>query len=362
MKKRLALTLAFCLVLLPSLAQNRKLTLEEIEKKAREYQSKSKSLPKGISGVADAIETQPTGRFVSDSAPTLDTNQQRHVVFHMRAANRNFKNRDYDRAIASIDQVFQAQPDHSGARFMRAVIAARHKEFLLAWYNVLIAKEKDAENAKIDKFIANLQQAMPRPTNFAAVPGVYRSIPTSLSEKLGDVIERLLQQQPSHNITNFTIGAPEAQGRGFIVPLALKFSSAGAKNELDAILKEATGRDITATNSADLTSIDYKLEFFDLPEMNPAVRPISGLVDFINVTAEEYDIAIRDTMERDLEGKVLETVYELAVRDFVSLNNFLRKVSPYTHFYRVLELRLSSVPGNSDVIWRGKVQVNYQLE
>lgn len=362
MKKLLALIMAFCLILLPTWAQNRRLTLEEIEQKARQYQSKTKQLPKNIGAVTDVMESQPVGRFVSESPPALDTNQQRHVVFHMRAANRNFKNRDYDRAVASINQVFQVQPDHSGARFMRAVIAARHKEFLLAWYNVLIAKEKDGENAKIDKFMANLQQAMPRPANFAAVPGIYRSIPSSLSEKLGDVIEKLLQQQPSHNITNFKISAPEPKGSGFAVSLALKFSSAGAKKELDTILKEATGRHITATNSADLTSIDYQLEFFDLPEKNPAVRPISGLTDFINVTAEEYDIVIRDTMERDLEGKVLETVYELAVRDFVALNNFLRKVSPYAHFYRVLELRLSSVPGNSDVIWRGKVQVNYQLE
>jgi hypothetical protein len=98
-----------------------------------------------------------------------------------------------------------------------------------------------------------------------------------------------------------------------------------------------------------------------MPVENKQVKPVSDLREFVKMIAEETDVAISDTEERDAENKILDTTYEIAVRDFKSLNDFLRKMSPYAHKFRVISLKLAYITGSQTVIWRSKVQMFYQM-
>ena len=334
----------------------------KLEDKAREYQDKN--LPKGTN-VNLTIPSQPTGRTIDSSEQTLSDSDQRYITVHMKLANRHFAKKNYQRAIEEVELVFERQPDHPGGRFMRAVIAARMKEHANAWHNVNIAREKDPDNARIKSFIDKLKTVAPEPEKTLSVAGIFRPLPISASEKTCDVIERLLKDQSSSNITSIEIEEPTSDGGSIWFPVKISCSSTVQKAAIVAVLEKACGGRVEITSTpppqGEEKLLDVKFEITGMTVENKDVKPISELREFVKMIAEEIDVAISDTAERDAENKILETTYEVAARDFKSLNDFLRKMSPYAHKFRVLSMKLACIAGSQSLIWRCKVQIFYQL-
>ncbi|PKL47066.1 MAG: hypothetical protein CVV42_14320 [Candidatus Riflebacteria bacterium HGW-Riflebacteria-2] len=341
---------------------------KKLEEKAKDYQNKQsggKNIVVGGKSVNITIPSQPTGRNIDSSELILSESDQRYISVHMKLANRHFSRKNYTRAIEEVELVFERQPDHPGGRFMRAVIAARLKDHVTAWHNITIARDKDPESAKIKSFVEKLKTVAPEPQKTVGVPGIFRPIPLSASEKAMDVIEKLLKDQSSHNITSIDVDEYKIEGNSVWVQMKIACSSIVQKANIAAVLEKASGGKTEILSGPPPQGEEKLLEIkFEIPDMaveNKDVKPASDLREFVKLIAEETDVAISDSEERDAENKVLETIYEVASRDFKALNDFLRKMSPYALKFKLISMKLAFLAGSQDLIWRCRVQVFYQM-
>ena len=186
-----------------------KIDWDELEKKAAQYTGKSgKSTSDSNQGNKPSVNLElpkiPTGRFIDTAPKMLSEQDTRHITVHMKLANRNFLKKNYPKAIEELELVFERQPDHGGGRFMRAVIAARKRDHMTAWQNILVAQEKDPTSEKIKIFIEKLSSVAPKPEKFVGVPGIYRPTPVSIGEKSCDIIEKFLKEPVSQNLVSFS--------------------------------------------------------------------------------------------------------------------------------------------------------------
>ncbi|NCB39601.1 MAG: hypothetical protein EOM80_12635 [Erysipelotrichia bacterium] len=344
---------------------------DELEEKARRYTgeigetSSERSPDASQRGIDLVLPSQPAGRSMDTTEKTLSEADKRHIAVHMKLANRHFMKKNYQKAIEEAELVFDREPDNQSGRFMRAVIAARLKEHLVAWHNITIARDKDPQNPKIATFIERLKTVSPEPVETPWVRGVFRQIPVSASEKTCDVIESLLLDPSSQNIVELNCMNISAEAGRVWVTLNLIFSAAPDENAIVELLKKASSAEVElvspASSSAEKKTLDIKFAINGMSVENASARPISDIREFVKSLSEEIDVAISDTEEREPENKLLETVYEISVRDFKTLNDFLRKVSPYARTFKVQSLRLAYIAGSQNLIWKSKVQVFYQL-
>lgn len=336
----------------------------KLQDKAKEYTDKNSS-GQGGKSVNLSLPSQPTGRNIDNSDQGVSESDQRYISVHMKLANRHFSRKNYARAVEEVELVFERQPDHGGGRFMRAVIAARLKEHDNAWHNISIARDKDPENPKIKSFIEKLKTVAPEPEKTLGVAGIFRPLPVSASEKACDVIEKLLKDASSYNIISIEIDEYSTDGNSVWVKMQITCSSIVQKANIAAVLEKAAGGRVEILSGpppqGEEKLLSIKFEISGMPVENKQVKPVSDLREFVKMIAEETDVAISDTEERDAENKILDTTYEIAVRDFKSLNDFLRKMSPYAHKFRVISLKLAYITGSQTVIWRSKVQMFYQM-
>lgn len=343
---------------------------DELEEKAKRYTGESNNGSTGRAGQTGgkqlnlSIPSQPTGRSIDTSSGELSTSDKNYILVHMKNANRNFAKKRYDLALREIELVFTKQPDHPGARFMRAVIAGRLKDHPAAWHNILIAREKDPQNPKIKTFIDKLKTVAPEPEKMAGVPGIFRPLPVSASEKACDIIERFLQLPASQNVIKLSITEMNKNQGSVWLGMELEASAPMNRDEVSKILQTAAGGRVETAAAETSENADKKLKLkIEIPDLeieNKNVKPASDLRDFIKSVSEDIDVAISDTMERDAENKILDTTYEIAVRDFKTLNDFLRSVSPYAHKYQILSMKLAYITGSQNIIWKCQVQVFYQ--
>lgn len=340
---------------------------DALEKKAQQYTDEnsggsSNTISKIKDSVNVSVPSQPTGRVIDNSTRIFSEQDTRHITVHMKLANRNFLRKKYEKAIEELELVFEREPDNAGGRFMRAVIAARKKDHMTAWQNILVAKEKDPENAKIKSFITKLTSVMPQPEKFIGVPGIYRPTPVSACEKAADVIEKFLKEPLSQNLISFSTDEFSEKGNGSAISISMVFSAPPDAEQILALFKTSTGEPVERLDDkSDNKKLSVKIELAGLKIKNPQTKPISELREFVKNISEEADVAISDSVERDKENKILETTYEIAARNFSSMNDFFRKASPYAHTFRVLELKLSYIKGSQEIIWKGKAKIEYQL-
>ena len=332
----------------------------ELEKKGNDSGSSSGSSSGKGKGIDLVLPGQPQGRTIDNTVPTLSEADKRHITVHLKLANRHFSRKNYPKAIEETDLVFEREPDNASARFMRAVIAGRLRDHQTAWFNILIAREKDQANPKIDTFISKLKTVAPEPTEPVWVQGIYRSIPISGCEKAADVIERLLLDQVSHNVTSLQTGDFTEEADKTVMPLQLECSSPPDKDAIVSLLKKSAGGEVTV-KSGEGNKLDLSVTVKGFGIENKNARPVSDLQEFIKDLTEEVDVAISDTVEREAENKILDITYEISTRDFKTLNDFLRKISPYATRFRVQSLRLAFITGSQSIIWKCKVQVLYKV-
>jgi len=361
----LAVSLYFCV---PGMLKSQ-INWDELEEKARKYTGEGGSSSIGKIGKTGgknlniSIPSQPTSRTIDSSEKELSTSDKNHIMVHMKNANRNFAGKRYNLALSSLENVFTRQPDHPGARFMRAVIAGRLKDYPTAWHNILIAKQKDPQNPKILTFINKLKTVSPQPEKMAGVPGIFRPLPVSASEKACDIIEKFLQQSISQNITQLTVGEFVSSGGSSWLSLELEASAPLNRDEITGFFKTASGGKVEAAAAETSENADknlkLKIEIPALEIINKNAKPASDLRDFVKSLADEVDVAASDTMESDAEKGILDTTYEISISDFKNLNDFLRAVSPYARNFKIINMKLAYITGSQRIIWKCRVQVFY---
>ncbi len=365
-----SIILIFQIIFLSNSIYAGKLNLKELEEKARKYTGNNytgnfangSNNPQN-SALGDLIQKAPEKRDLEMMKRPLTKENIRHCQGQMINANRNFRKKNYDKAQTYLDKVFDVQPDHSGARFMRAVISARKNDYKTAWLNIIIAEEKDPKNPKIQAFVKKLESVSPRPKILMAVYGIYRPMPVSACEMASDLIERILQEKFSEPFTNISTEEFISEGTSVWVPLIIKSSEPIDESLLTSTIKKVTQFDVKDSKLADdKKSINLKFEVRDLPILNQNFRPVAGYRDYIKIVSEETDMAISNTAERDLENKKLECTYDFSVRTYKNLNDFFRKLSPYSHKFRVVSIKLDYIPNKKDIIWKGKAVVLLQTE
>ena len=354
-----------CILSVSSIANARKIDWDDLKKKAQKYEQGGKLDVSDYknSGKIPALKAPPKSRVVSNDPKMLTEKDKRHIKVHMKLANRNFSKKRYEKAIKELELVFERQPDLAGGRFMRAVIAARMKDYLTAWQNILIAKDKDSSNPKINSFIEKLKTRTPKPENLKSVKGIYRSSPKYSCELASDLIEKILSDKISENFTSIQTLNIKPKGNSALVTLKIKSSSPINKNQLFALINNSIK---TSISNDKLSNKDKELELtFEtpgLPANNPEIKAVSGLSEFVKMIAEETDIAIRDTIERDQNNKILDCTYQISARKYTDIGNFFRKASKYAQNFKVKELTLSYVPNSETIIWSGHLHILFQTK
>jgi hypothetical protein len=349
-----------CLFLLVTLSSFASVDLEDLKRRALGY--KGSSLPKKLPDKIPAEVVTPQSRFVENLTRELSEVDKRYIVVHMKLANRHFTRKDYDRANNELDLVFSKDPAHSGARFMRAVISARLKRHELAWYNILMAQEKDPSNDKIKDFIEKLKTVKAQPDPPFWVKDIYRSMPMSACEKCADIIENLLSKQISQNLTKITFGEYSQVGAKVIIPITFYFSTMPARaSELKNAIEGVSSARLINENLA-INNISYNLEINDLPLINPEAVFVVDLKEFIKGVNEDIDVAIENADEYEPSSGIVRVDYKISVRQFSVLADFLRAVAPYAQKFNLTDMTLSFVTGSSSVIWRTELTVYYLVD
>ena len=69
------------------------------------------------------------------------------------------------------------------------------------------------------------------------------------------------------------------------------------------------------------------------------------------------EVAISNNDEGEPNDRVQEIIYEISSREFSSLNQFIRKLSPYATKYILQSMELAYIPGSQSTIWKAKIKV-----
>lgn len=334
-----------------------KISNRQIDQLKEQFKDKLPGRDKAVEALTEAV---PTGRDPELTARTLTDSDKLHCEFRMRLANRHFKQENYTRAIEELNSVFSVMPEHPRGRFMRAVIAARQKDYLTSWHSIRIAKEGAPDDKLVDELIKRLETVHPEPTPPPWVVGAAREIPTHASEMAVDLMERIFRDGVSRNIN--AIGMQpitESAGQAWV---AMRFEGSSPVNSetLVALIKKLIGGEIKNVQIGnDSKEVKLEIQLPGLSAGNSSARPIATAREVIESFANEADVVIRDTAERlPDEQKRIETKYSIATRTLFNLNNFLRRLSPYSHHYYIDALRLVNMAGQ--VVWRGDITVVFQ--
>ena len=341
-KKTICLLVCFFAVLIAPLKGS--VDLDDIRRKALKYNRPSSSSSRTQAKVAEALKQEastPKSRFVDPTETELSRVDKNYLLVHMKLANRHFTRKDYQRANHEIDLVFTKDPSHSGARFMRAVISARLKNYDSAWYNILIAKDKDPNNKKITDFVERLKTVKEEPDPPFWVKDIYRSMPISACEKCSDIIENLLNKQISQYITKIIFKESTELGKKVTIPVEFQFSYLPENPaQFRETIKSASNVGL-ANETIGSNSISYNIEITDLPLKNPKATKVIDLREFIKGVNEDIDVAIEDTEEHEPNNGVMMVNYKISVRSFDILNDFLRTISPYVEKFHINNMTLS---------------------
>ena len=358
MNKRIVFSCILSLLLSPVFAA-RDIDLEKLKEKAKEYrEGKGDSSGKKIEDLA--VEP-PNSRFIDTAAKTISEEDKRHVLVHMKLANRHFSKKSYDKAKEEVYKVFERDSSHAGGHFMLAVISGRLKDHLPAWYHISIAKEKDGNNKKIDDFITKLKTVSSEPEFPKWISGVYNGIEVDASERTFDLLEKLLLDECSQNITSIQSSDYQKQSSDKTnLELTFKARESFPNDKIISLLQKANKSSVKAEES-DSKKIRLSVSM-NLSSENPNPTKITGINEFINdLTEEMSEIAISNTEEGDPSGGFQEIIYEISVRDFSSLNKFMRKISPFASKFVLQNMELAYVPGTQSTMWKAKVKVIYKV-
>ncbi len=312
----------------------------------------------GTTGIAE-----PASVGDIDQGPAkVDPNDQRFCEGHMKLAKRHFKGNNLDRAKEEIKIVLERISDFPEARFMRAVIAAREKDFPEAWRNIVVAEKAAPTNTKIKEFVERLQKAFPKPQNLDTSGGGSRPAPEFASQFALDAIEGLLQDKALSKVNGFSLSDFSEDSGKVFVKIAFQGTAAMEGPAIEAAVKgNFKGEIKDLSTGSDSKKIEMKAEIPGMPKQNGKVKAISGIGDFLKSVSEETDVAIKNSSESEPDGDARVTgTYSIIAASIKNLNNFLRKASPYAIEYSIPSVAISDFNGKS--VWKGDLKILFQGE
>jgi len=311
----------------------------------------------GSTGSTSSIDAQP----MAEPEPSTKKTAPNDLMFaqaHMKLAKRHFGSKNLDRAKSEISQILERVSDYPEARFMRAVIAAKEKDFIEAWRNIEVASKGAPENQKVKDFIDRLQKAYPKPDILPDATPAARQAPTHASELAADALEKLFSDKAvSGKLVAVELASFTEKDGTTMAELKLESSmvldGAAVKTSLQAILGGAVSEPKTASGGS---VIEMEIELPKLPRKNPKPQAVSGVAEFLKGISEETDVAIQNSSETDPDSNKQQSgTYTLAAKGIKSLNDFLRKISPFTLEFTINRFYSAVFAGKS--IWKAEVTV-----
>lgn len=342
-----------------------KVSQEEIEKAKqayKDYMNKSGKTKTKLDIKPVSVPAIPPGIDPELNKATPSSSDQTYCKVHMKLANRHFKTANYTRALQELDLVFDVIPNHAAARFMRAVIAARQSDLLNAWFNIQLAQDGQPENDLIKEFIKRLETVLPRPSNPPWVNGICRPIPSHASELAVDLLERIFIDSVSKNINTVSFEPHSSDSGKSWAVLILEGSGTIDEKALQSLLKTVVNGEVRIQDiQKEGKSVKLLIELPAMPMNNPSPKPAAALQEFIKSVADETDTAVQESSEQSLESsESTDIVFSVSARTISQLNNFLRKISPYTFRYLVDKIQLAYL--GDQVIWRGSISASFKPE
>ena len=357
MNKKIIVIFILCFVVSPIFAA-KNTDLSELEKYKDKYKELAGKKGKSASSKIDEITVEPPkSRFIDTSPKTTSPEDKRHVLVHMKLANRHFSKKNYEKAIEEVNSVFERDPANSGGHFMSAVIAGRKKDYKTAWYHISIAKEKDSGNTKIDDFINKLKTVSSKPDYPEWISGIYNGIQTDASDRTFDLLEKLLLDECTQNITKIETTDYTNESDNCSLEVTFKARDQFDSDKIVSVLKRDNPTGVNVVESSN-KNLKVKLTYKQIKSVKTDAKPISNINDFINDLMEALpEVAISNNDEGEPNDGVQEIIYEISSREFSSLNQFIRKLSPYATKYILQSMELAYIPGSQSTIWKAKIKV-----
>lgn len=305
----------------------------------------------------DSIDSQPAG----DSQPAKKKIDPADLMFaqaHMKLAKRAFANKNMDKAKDELKQIFDRVSDLAEARFMRAVIAAKEKDFLEAWRHIDIAQKSAPDNAKVKEFVDRLQKASPKPDVIPDAAPAARPAPTFAAQVAANGLELLFAEKVAAGkvtaaaVTGFAGQDGKVKAR-LLLEGSAALDAAEVKKSLESLLGGPAGEPKAASEGK---TLEFEVEIAGQPLQNPKVTAVSGLGDFLKGVSEETDVAIQDSSETDPDADKHQTgTYTVAAKDIKTLNDFLQKIAPHCVGFEIT--RFYATTFASKAIWKGELKV-----
>lgn len=299
----------------------------------------------------------------ADDGP-LNDNDKAYVKAHWINAKRNYKKKNYDRALEEITNILGVDKKHGESYLMRASILAMRKSFLDCWRALEKAKKFLPGDAKVGKFEETLSKASPKPDGLADEgTSVARPPAKFASQAVLDAVENLFaDRSTTAKVSNFANGAAvEADGK-VSCPFTFSGNESLDADTLEKKLKEVSRGEVKDKKPKnDGKSVDMVLTISGLPVKNPDVKPLKDITEFMKIISEETDVKIDKSEEGNIEpDKVMTGTYTLLARGISDINTFLHKLSPHTESYFLEKMELTSI--NSQVLWKGNAKIRIKTE
>ncbi|HEY9068672.1 MAG TPA: hypothetical protein VIV61_00365 [Candidatus Ozemobacteraceae bacterium] len=313
------------------------------------------------SGDAGSATDAQDGDVAKPEKAKVDPADAMYGEAHMKLARRHFKTGNVDRAKEELDLVIERLPNHTEARFMRAVIAAKTKDFMGAWRNITVAEQSSPDHPRIKEFVARLEKAMPRPSVITEEVAA-RPAPTHASELLSDAIEAVFADKAaSARLTG--VGCTELATVDGKTVAKLVFEGNAAleagpvENALKSVLK---GEILESATASEGQTLKISAEVPGLPLQNPSAKPVPSIGELLKAASEETDVALKNSSESEPDAdKRVTGTYTIVAASLRTVNDFMRRISPQAVDGRIVNIVSTTM--NTKSVWKGDVSFRFPV-
>jgi hypothetical protein len=299
-----------------------------------------------------------------DVAAELNSADKAYVKAHWSNARRNYKKKNLDRALEEVKNILSVDKNNGEAYLMRASALAMRKDFSGAWQALDKAKKLLPTDAKVAKFAETLSKTSPRQDSTAGSDsGSGRPAPKFAFEAAVNALEDFFADRASTGkVRGFELGAPADETDKVTFAVAFSGIDSLDPSTLGKRLKELSKREVGDVKAGSTPkNVELKLIIPDLPSKNPAPAAIVDLAEWLKIAAEETDIKI-DHSEEGLAdaNKLLTGRYTLIGRSITSINEFLRKMTPFAESFALENLQVTAFGSNA--FWKGTAKITFKTE
>ncbi|RCK80063.1 MAG: hypothetical protein OZSIB_3567 [Candidatus Ozemobacter sibiricus] len=311
----------------------------------------------------DSLDGPAGGDASTPAKKKIDPADLMYAQAHMKLAKRAFTAKNLEKAKAELALIFERVSDFAEARFMRAVIAAKEKEFVEAWRHIEIAQKAAPDNPKIKEFVDRLQKAFPKPDTLPDAAPAARPAPTFAAAMVAHGLEKLFAEKAVSGRLSSVAATDFVEEAGTVKAVLILETSGGldpvaTKAAVGAVMAATVGEPKTASEGK---TLEFPIDITGLPRQNPSPKPVpETLSDFLKGVSEETDVAIQDSSESDPDANKQQAgTYTVAAAGIKNLVDFLDKVGPHAIEFSIPRFYATTFGGKS--IWKGELKIVFQL-